>query len=288
MNNAIETVNRKLTELVDGQDVLPWSKPWNNIFKPTNALTGSEYTRGNLLFLVLWQMHKGYSTGLWMTFNQVNDWNKKNAGTMHVRKGEHGSPVIVPIIREDEQGETELIGATYRTVFNLDQIENAPLEKFITVQQQFEPIASIDSIFDRMPHAPVYRVGGAAYYTPKTDVITLPEADLFRSVNAYYLTKAHETIHATGHKERLARLSEDWMDGQAYSFEELVAELGAVYLCTRAGLEMQQADFDNSAAYLQGWKSALKDNRDWFVRAAALAVKAVDYVLGAKEEQIAA
>jgi antirestriction protein ArdC len=191
MNNAIETVNRKLTELIDGQDSLPWSKPWTNVWKPVNGLTGSNYTRGNLLFLMICQLHKSYTTGIWLTFHQVMDWNKKNAGEMRVRKGEHGAPVIVPLIRKDDEGESELIGATYKTVFNLDQLDAVPVEKFVPMQQHFEPLASMDSAFAGMPNPPVYQTGGAAYYTPKTDIVTLPGSDLFRSVNAYYLTKAH-------------------------------------------------------------------------------------------------
>ena len=62
-----------------------------------------------------------------------------------------------------------------------------------------------------------------------------------------------------------------------YSKEELVAELCSSFL---AGIAHLDLDIRNSAAYIKGWASALRDNQKWIMWAAARAEKAADYILG--------
>jgi antirestriction protein ArdC len=63
-----------------------------------------------------------------------------------------------------------------------------------------------------------------------------------------------------------------------YSFEELVAECGAAFLCAHAGISSQV--IDNSAAYIQSWASKLRSEPRWIVDAASKAAKAADFILG--------
>ena len=63
-----------------------------------------------------------------------------------------------------------------------------------------------------------------------------------------------------------------------YSREELVAEMGAAFLCGVAGID--NATVHQSAAYLHGWLAALKADTRLLVIAAAQAQKAADYILG--------
>ncbi len=51
-----------------------------------------------------------------------------------------------------------------------------------------------------------------------------------------------------------------------YSQEELVAEMGAAFLCGQCGIE--QATLSNSAAYIQGWLKKLKGDHKLVVIAA--------------------
>jgi antirestriction protein ArdC len=56
----------------------------------------------------------------------------------------------------------------------------------------------------------------------------------------YYSTLFHEFAHSTGHPSRLKRegISEAHFFGDAvYSREELVAEMGAAFLCGHTGIE---------------------------------------------------
>ena len=97
----------------------------------------------------------------------------------------------------------------------------------------------------------------------------------------FYGTLFHELIHATGHESRLNRktlIENDGFGGKVYSEEELVAEMGAAFLATEA--DIVRDDHEQSAAYLQSWIKALKENhRRWIVRAANQAGKAADFIM---------
>jgi antirestriction protein ArdC len=61
-----------------------------------------------------------------------------------------------------------------------------------------------------------------------------------------------------------------------YALEELVAELGSCMLTAEIGIEPL---WDNSAAYLAGWATALRNNPNWIISASSKASKAADFVL---------
>jgi antirestriction protein ArdC len=67
-------------------------------------------------------------------------------------------------------------------------------------------------------------------------------------------------------------------DRKAYAFEELVAEIGNCMLCAQIGVE---PEFDQSAAYVEGWLEVMKEESRAIFRAASEAQKAVDYIGGA-------
>jgi antirestriction protein ArdC len=62
-----------------------------------------------------------------------------------------------------------------------------------------------------------------------------------------------------------------------YSREEMVAELGAAFLCAEAGIS--HAVIPNQAAYVAGWLKKLRDDRRLLIHAAAQAQRAADYIL---------
>ena len=86
----------------------------------------------------------------------------------------------------------------------------------------------------------------------------------------------HELTHWTG--PRLKREYGSFGD-KKYAFEELIAELGAAYLCAEAGLGYQT----QHAAYIQDWIKLLESDKRAFFRASSKAQSAVDYILGTKE-----
>ena len=75
---------------------------------------------------------------------------------------------------------------------------------------------------------------------PWTDEVHLPKREAFTSSEEFYSTAFHELVHSTGHRERLNRktLTDGTPFGSpTYTREELVAEMGAAFLCAEAGIE---------------------------------------------------
>ena len=106
-------------------------------------------------------------------------------------------------------------------------------------------------------------------------VIVVPEISQFTEISEFYSTAYHEAVHSTGHPKRLNRITDIAQYGsESYSKEELIAELGASYLVHTTGLETKSS-FQNSAAYLNGWLSALKGDKRFIISAAGKAETAV-------------
>jgi antirestriction protein ArdC len=143
------------------------------------------------------------------------------------------------------------------------------------------------AIVANMPKVPAIHEGRMAktFYNPKEDSIDIPSRSYFKSGERFYKSLFHELVHSTGAAHRLARktLLENkgmWAsDRTIYCKEELVAEIGAAFLCAHAGIVMD--DHEDSAAYIQSWLKVLKqgDNKRWLVEASGHAQKAVDYIL---------
>ena len=122
--------------------------------------------------------------------------------------------------------------------------------------------------------------GDRAFYRPATDSITLPHMAQFTATAEYYSAAFHELTHSTGHSKRLNRLDKTAFFGsEAYSKEELIAEIGASALVNAAGLETAHS-LRNSAAYIQNWLKALRDDKRFIVSASGKAEKAVNLILG--------
>jgi antirestriction protein ArdC len=108
----------------------------------------------------------------------------------------------------------------------------------------------------------------------------MPAPTSFQQPEAYYSTLFHELTHSTGHVSRLNRptLVDLCPFGSTnYSKEELVAEMGAAFLCGHTGIS--NTTIDNSAAYIASWLTRLQQDVTLVVHAAAQAQKAVDFIL---------
>ncbi len=237
---------------------------------------GEAYRGINILMLWATAMAMDYSSARWMTFNQA----KQLGG--HVRKGEKSATVVKygTVEREDENGEERQVpyARAYR-VFNADQIEGLPAEFYILP----DPPRDLGTVADPTLEAFFAATGAQidvteeprAYYNIKTDRIHMPPIGTFYRAAGYFGTLAHETIHWTGATKRLDRLGR-FNDRKAYAFEELVAEIGNCMLCAQIGVE---PEFDQSAAYVEGWLEAMKEDSRAIFRAASEAQKAVDYIM---------
>jgi len=172
------------------------------------------------------------------------------------------------------------------TVFNGSQITGIDfVEKHFVPKKESEKIETCENIiksFVNIPKIEQSRDGGASY-SPSLDRIKMPDIKFFDNEQEYYGTLFHEIAHSTGHKSRLDRGLEKFapFGSKEYAFEELVAELTAVYLCAESGIMF--FTLNNSAAYIQSWNKTLvdilKDDTKFIFRAAAEAQRAVDYIL---------
>jgi antirestriction protein ArdC len=276
-------VTEKIINLLEN-GVVPWRKPWTSTGQPRNLVSKKPY-RGVNLFLL---SASKYVSPFWLTMRQANELGG------HVRKGEESVVVVFWKIEDlnqrgdneekDESNGRRFLLRHYR-IFNLEQCDmpQSVVEKLPKVEpHELVPISACGEIIGCMPNAPeIQHAGSKAFYSAFTDRVTLPPPELFTSAEEYYATSFHELIHSTGHQKRLARESvvEATPFGSAtYSREELVAEMGAAYLCAEGGIS--PAVIENQTACLAGWLKKLRDDRKLIVHAAAQAQHAADYVLG--------
>jgi antirestriction protein ArdC len=149
--------------------------------------------------------------------------------------------------------------------------------------REHSPIEAAERIIRDYRTKPEIRHGySAAYYAPLQDYIAMPNPEQFKSAEDYYSVLAHECIHSTGAESRLNRKGVALSQGLSpfgsatYSFEELVAECGACFICSEAGIAN---NLQNSASYVKGWLERLRNDSKLVVHAAAAASKAADYIL---------
>ncbi|WMS43103.1 zincin-like metallopeptidase domain-containing protein [Acuticoccus sp. MNP-M23] len=274
-----------ITELEKG--VRPWHQPWaaghlaGPVSRPVRS-NGEPYSGINILGLWVTAMQKGYGAPIWMTFNQA-----KVLGAS-VRKGEKGALVVYAgaITRSEtnEKGEDQERDIPFLkgyTVFNVEQIDGLPAHYTASHPVRLnedERIAAAEAFF-AATGAVLAHGGSGAHYTPALDRIQMPDFAAFRNAGAYYATLAHETTHWTGHKSRLDRnLGGSRFGSQAYAMEELVAELGAAFLCADLGLEPQIEE--DHAPYISNWLEDLKSDKRAIFTAASQAQKAADFLHG--------
>lgn len=245
---------------------LPWQAPWRG--QAQNYLYGTIYRGVNQIMLsVIASKHDWRNQ--WLTRKQA--WSVGN----DIRKGEKYSPLIKYIFVPDEdEGGMKYLGAKYYQMYSIDQLRDVP-EQAINNQIIKEP----ENILKNSPvQVPVNFGGNRAYYSPRQDTIQLPRMQDFVSSEHYYSTYFHELSHATGHVSRLNRFTdENFVNRETYAQEELIAEFSAAFLCGECGINNTH---DQSAAYIAGWKKAIKKNPNAVVEAISAAQKATDLILG--------
>lgn len=278
--DAYQIVTDRIIEQLESGTV-PWAKPWRSVggHGPTSMQTGRPYQGINVLMLWLQSHSKGYTSPYWVTFKQA----KERGGS--VRKGEKATPIVFwRFIEKQEHGETKRIPfLRYYSVFNTEQCDGIEIPEVEPLPER-DRIAAAEALQASMPHRPEVKHGGdRAYYSPTLDYVQVPLMGQFVSSEAYYQTLFHELVHSTGHESRLGRKLDGWQPfgSESYSREELVAEMGAAFLCAEAGIE---PDVPQSAAYIESWLKALKGDKKLIVTAASQAAKAAAYIVGEEEE----
>ncbi len=111
--------------------------------------------------------------------------------------------------------------------------------------------------------------------------LTLPPFAAFFSPMDYYSTRAHETGHWTGVASRCGRELGKRFGDNAYSMEELVAELTAAFTMAHMGLSSEPRP--DHAQYIASWLRVLKADKRAIFTAASKAQQAADYLIGLSE-----
>ena len=289
-NIAEEITNRILEDLEKG--VMPWEKPWKQgrgLPFPQNASTKKNYRGVNIFELWHEQSKRGFSSPAWITFNQA----KALGGT--VRKGEKGTGVVFykrlsksKSLNLDEEvlleEQTFWVLRTY-TVFNLDQVEGLDhLKPKPETVEPFKAIEEAEKILRDSGARIIYSAIGEAFYDRKGDFISLPPKESFENPSDFYGIIFHEIVHHSGAEARLNREFGKRYGDQAYAFEELVAEMGAAFLCASCGIPYAT----RHSNYIGDWIQVLKDHKRAIFTAAAKAQAAVDFVLKTKFEEAVA
>jgi antirestriction protein ArdC len=282
--NVYDRVTNKIIADLE-QGVCTWQKPWNGENIGTRPLrhNGEPYNGVNILLLWDAMLDKGYLNPIWMTFTQAEQYNA------HVRKGEKSTFIVysnktTKTDIDEKTGETlekEVSFLKGYNVFNAEQIEGLP-EQFYQpalTQTEINIEKRLDKVeqFIRNTRALIRKGGNRAFYAERKDYVQMPSMDSFKDSEGYYATLLHELSHWTKHKNRLDRSfgHKKWGD-EGYAKEELVAEIGAAFLCADLGITPEVRK--DHVAYIDHWLKALKNDRKLIFSAAAHAGRAADYL----------
>jgi len=263
----------------------PWLKPWGAAH-PAGCVSrplrhnGMPYRGMNIVLLWGEAMEKGYAAPIWMTYRQAHELGGQ------VRKGEHGSLVVfansITRTETNERGEDverEIPFLKGYTVFCVEQIDGLPAHYYAQPANPLPLSERIDGAerFIARTGATIRHGGNSAYYAPGPDHVQLPKFEAFRDRESYYATVLHELTHWTGAKSRLDRsFNAKRFGDHGYAREELVAELGAAFLCADLGITPEIRD--DHAAYLGHWLNVLREDKRAIFGAAAHAQRAADYL----------
>lgn len=277
---AQDVTNRIIAALEQG--CAPWIKPWKDggdNTRPHNLSTKKPYRGINVLLLTVAGM--SYGANAWLTYKQA----KALGG--HVRKGEKGTQIVfwkqLTVADKNADGEEiekQIPMMRFYTVFNAEQCEGLPVEEKPADDSTFSPIEAAEDLIGKSG-AIIRHSGDMAYYNPTGDFIGLPQKKQFRDEPNYYATALHELVHWTGHTARLGREYGKRFGDEAYAREELVAEMGAAFLCAEIGIEGEL----HHDGYIEHWLKVLKRDERAIFTAASHAQRAADLVLDYAEQE---
>jgi len=283
LKDIYQSVTDQILEWLD-KGTVPWRTPITGAGgdgMPKNLISNKAYRGVNAFLLAITTWIKGYESSYWITYKQA----REKGG--HVRKGEKSTNVIFWKQHEIEDTKTndKKIVPVLRhfNVFNIEQCEKIPVpDAPPPITEEFTPIEKAEAVVAGYRDGPtIEHGGGRAFYRPSIDGVRIPEPGRFENAESYYATLFHELVHSTGHSKRLDRgLDRDLrpFGSPDYSKEELVAEMGAAFLAAVAGIS--PPTIEQSAAYIDGWRSVLRADKKIVIQAAGQGQKAADWIRG--------
>jgi antirestriction protein ArdC len=286
-----EVVTQRIIDLLEKGEI-PWQQPWKTAKGfPMNMVSKRPYNGINFLLLLSSKFAEPY----WLTYMQARELGG------NIKKGEKSTMVVFwklldgrdssGQLRVNSKGSIEKVPfLKYYNVFNIAQTEGIDPQKIpVTAahDHDFDSIAIAEEIIYNWKDCPkIVQGADSAYYAPHLDTVYIPNPRTFLKDEFYYSVLYHELTHSVGHKSRLNRhekITDHKFNSRDNSQEELVAELGAAFLCAASGIEGET--LHNNAAYIKSWIRKFKDDPKVLVIAASQAQKAADYILGKLPDQ---
>lgn len=265
---AYEIIVNQILEKLDN-NILPWRQTrigWS----PCNYITNKEYRGLNKLIL----LYDDYKDKRYLTYTQIRNlkwrikkWSKSQKVIYWQFVDTDNETLSYPIIK-------------YYNVFNIAQVEwitlNTPKANIHIVEDKYNLANDLIKNYNW----PKILEWSNPLYEIKTDTIRIPNKNMFNSLDNYYSVLFHELIHSTWHISRLDRFSNTkklnfW--NQEYSKEELVAEIGSMYLSMKVWISNKVTS--NNIAYIQNWIKYLKNNTKELLYASIKAEKAYEYII---------
>jgi len=270
-----------------GEFRLPWVRSGGGSMKrPVNISSAKPYNGVNILSLWVSALASDYPSHLWGTYRQ---WQERSC---QVRRGEKSSLIVFykkldiehanEATGETEHGERLMARASF--VFNAAQVEGFALETDAALPEEpaFDPIARAEE-FAKATGATIEETGDRACYIPSLDKICMPERRRFTGTETttpaegYYSTLCHELVHWSGAKHRLDRDLSGRFGKEAYAMEELIAELGAAFLCGHLAITPEPRI--DHAQYIASWLTALRNDKKAIFTAASKASEAANWLV---------
>ena len=252
----------------------PWKKGWvSKSGMPMNHLSDYKYGIGNAVSCWAHNEKYGYTSNRYISVSKAIKLGFKF-------KGEKGDPVrkTFPIYFYSKIERDEHTGEVTKPPFMI-VTNTASIEQFEGIEDVKEPVfvhdgADLTPATELQVALGVKMREGEPSYRPLTDEVAMPDLCQFKTVKGYLSTMFHELAHSTGHESRLKRDMTGRFGTPDYAFEELIAELSAVFLCAEHGIDY---DVEHHASYLKHWAKLLEDDSQKFVKASTAANKVLDY-----------
>ncbi len=260
---------------------LPWRRAGGSLTRPVNVASRKPYRGVNILALWATACEKGFSSGVWGSYRQ---WAAAGA---QVKKGAKAAYVVfyrkIDVVADDEdnEGRAARLFARATPVFAAEQVDGWTPTSAGASSPDVQPIERAEA-FVAATGAEIHHGGDRAFYRPSTDSIHLPRRDAFTGsatsspAEAYYSVLLHELTHWTGHENRCNRRLAKRFGDQAYAMEELIAELGAAFLC--ADLAITDQPRADHAQYIDHWLDVLKRDKKAIFMAASKASEAAAFL----------
>lgn len=269
---------------------------------PFSAASGREFSGANMTRLLLTSIEKGYSDNRWISFHNLQEFQKQNPDLkVHVRKGEKGTKILRPqevaYVVEDgekrilsEERQAELLSMREAgldipevkrgmmfyayTVFNAEQIEGFPAkEKTAPMLSSEEKTQLVEDFAGASGVHFKYISVGSSFYSHEQDVAYVAEPTRFASKEEYAASKLREAFHAFGNQARENRLPMQGSTLKPYAVEEIRGEFFSLMAGKYMGLPCETVTASNR---IMSWGNKFVDGDARAIfKAATEAAKAV-------------